>query len=525
MNTPLPSKKPGASLAVLLWTLAIGQLAAQTIPPLVNYQGRLSNPDGSPLPTADYTLTFNLYDAATNGALVWGPQVFDGVAAQGHGARIPVVQSYFNVMLGPVDTADRLLSDAFNAPNRFVEIAVSNRPPIAPRQQILTTPFAFQAANAANATKLAGYDWSALFGTNNPVAGTIPLSKLAQRQVGTNLGVGGGRRRSRILSAVVSAATGGPVALRPPAHGVPTVSFSKAGLTSLTGEFVAAVGVHRGLFAGPANDLHEGQVTGRAACRLPQRAGEDFGAQAAKMRRGTRLVVKRKQHRLGDGVGGMGEGRPEQRRWAQELQGRRAVKSHPAAERGEGRALAAGIRRAGQVPLVLDFLQQGDVLPVAFALRFLAAQQVGQGKKREPASAVVAFLAPGEQLLKGRQQMVAPPEFQPFFPAIGQPADDEAAEVARAPGGAFLQGSAGKQWRADERFAQRREVCQGQVQVEIQRVAVHAVEPNGMAAHHEVTQSEFVQGRGELRESGLGVHHSESSRGRLPCANNSRINS
>ena len=158
------------------------------MPALVNYQGRLANPDGSPLPTADYTLTFNVFDAATNGALAWGPQVFDGVAAQGHGARIPVVQGYFNVMLGPVDVNGVSLASAFNASNRFVEVTVSNRAPIAPRQQILTTPFAFQAANSA---KLAGYDWSAVFGTNNPVAGTISSSKLALKQTGTNVPVGG----------------------------------------------------------------------------------------------------------------------------------------------------------------------------------------------------------------------------------------------------------------------------------------------------------------------------------------------
>ena len=76
------------------------------------------------------------------------------------------------------------LANAFTASNRFVEVTVSNRSPILPRQQILTTPFAFQAANSA---KLAGYDWSALFGTNNPVTGTIPFSKLPQRQVGTTL--------------------------------------------------------------------------------------------------------------------------------------------------------------------------------------------------------------------------------------------------------------------------------------------------------------------------------------------------
>jgi len=161
---------------------------AQSVPLLVNYQGKLLNPDGSPVSTADYQLTFNVYDATTNGALIWGPQVFDGAPAAGHGPKIPVVQGYFNVMLGPVDITNRSLADAFSAPNRFVEITISNRPPIAPRQQILTTPFAFQAANSA---KLAGYDWSAVFGTNDPLTGRILFGKLPQRQVGTNVGVGG----------------------------------------------------------------------------------------------------------------------------------------------------------------------------------------------------------------------------------------------------------------------------------------------------------------------------------------------
>ena len=188
MKTNSPSQSLRPAFALFLFALLAFSRGYSQVPALVNYQGRLANPDGSPLPTADYTLTFNVFDAATNGALVWGPQVFDGAVAQGHGARIPVVQGYFNVMLGPVDTTNRALSDAFNGAARYVEVTVSNRPPIAPRQQILTTPFAFQAANSA---KLAGYDWSAVFGTNDPVAGTIPFSKLTSPQVGTNVGVGG----------------------------------------------------------------------------------------------------------------------------------------------------------------------------------------------------------------------------------------------------------------------------------------------------------------------------------------------
>ena len=114
----------------MLSLLAVAR--AQTVPALVNYQGRLANPDGSPLPTADYTLTFNLFDATTNGARVWGPQMFDAAVAQGHGARVPVVQGWFNVMLGPVDTNGVSLADAFNGTSRYVEVTVSNRPPHRP---------------------------------------------------------------------------------------------------------------------------------------------------------------------------------------------------------------------------------------------------------------------------------------------------------------------------------------------------------------------------------------------------------
>jgi hypothetical protein len=124
---------------------------AQTVPALINYQGRLANPDGSVLVTANYQLSFSVFDSASGGNLVWGPEVFDGSAGQGHGALIPVVQGYFNVLLGPVDVNGASLAGAFNGTNRFVEVTVTNHAPIAPRQQILSAPFAIQAAFAGSA--------------------------------------------------------------------------------------------------------------------------------------------------------------------------------------------------------------------------------------------------------------------------------------------------------------------------------------------------------------------------------------
>ena len=73
-----------------------------------------------------------------------------------------------------MDTNGASLANAFGGSNRFVEITVTNHAPVAPRQQILTTPFAFRAASAATVDD-----------------GAITLQKLATRQVGTNVGIGG----------------------------------------------------------------------------------------------------------------------------------------------------------------------------------------------------------------------------------------------------------------------------------------------------------------------------------------------
>jgi hypothetical protein len=127
-----------------------GQAPAQSVPALINYQGQLTDANGNALPTADYMLTFKIYDAATGGNIIWGPQVFDGaMGTTGHRGKVPVVQGYFNLMLGETDTASRSIAEAFNGATRYVEVWVgSNASPILPRQQILTAPFAFKANSA-----------------------------------------------------------------------------------------------------------------------------------------------------------------------------------------------------------------------------------------------------------------------------------------------------------------------------------------------------------------------------------------
>ena len=154
---------------------------AQSVPTLINYQGQLQDSTGSPLPTSDYSLSFTIWDSPVNGSKVWGPQVFDGqTGKQGHGGKVPVVRGYFNVILGPNDETDQSIVNAFEGTNRFVQIEVAGQGIITPRQQILSAPYALKAANS---DKLGGFDWSALFGVNNPVEGKIAGGKLAAASV------------------------------------------------------------------------------------------------------------------------------------------------------------------------------------------------------------------------------------------------------------------------------------------------------------------------------------------------------
>lgn len=160
-------------------------VAAQSIPNLINYQGQITSPSGSVLQTADYDLTFSIYDSAVGGSQIWGPQRFSGGSGTGFGPKVPVVDGYFNVLLGPVDTQSRSISNAFSNSVRFVELRVGTNAPITPRQQILSVPFAFSSAvassalNASDSRKLNGLDWGAILdgGEVNPVAVNARLSK------------------------------------------------------------------------------------------------------------------------------------------------------------------------------------------------------------------------------------------------------------------------------------------------------------------------------------------------------------
>lgn len=146
MNT---TAKLLCSLTLLIAALAPARAGS---PEYINYQGLLNGADGQPLPTGNYTMEFNIHDQANGGPKQWGPFLFDGGAGNGHGPLVPVANGRFNVIIGPRDTNSVSIANAFGSTNRFVEIKVNNGSPILPRQQFLSTPYAFKANTADQAT-------------------------------------------------------------------------------------------------------------------------------------------------------------------------------------------------------------------------------------------------------------------------------------------------------------------------------------------------------------------------------------
>lgn len=134
-----------ACLVVLLGGPVVG-----AVPSLINYQGILTDAQGRPLSSGGmslHRLEFNIYADKAGAEHIWGPQVFPAVA---------VANGYFNVILGPsiTDTDGRplgagpLISSAFSGGTRFIGIKIDDGDEVAPRQQILSAPYAVMADRA-----------------------------------------------------------------------------------------------------------------------------------------------------------------------------------------------------------------------------------------------------------------------------------------------------------------------------------------------------------------------------------------
>ena len=140
---------------------------ASTVPTMISYQGQLLDNGGNLVPNGTYSMTFKLYNVASEGTALW---------EETH-PNVEVTSGLFNVQLGgggnPLDPSD------FTGAT-YLGVAVGGDLEMTPRQQMVSVPYAFRAGIAEQCVN-ADNDWD--YTTNPPHMYSIPTGNVG---IGTN---------------------------------------------------------------------------------------------------------------------------------------------------------------------------------------------------------------------------------------------------------------------------------------------------------------------------------------------------
>jgi hypothetical protein len=148
----------------------LSSVSAQAGSRALPFQGRLTDATGNAVPDGARIVQFKIYDAPVGGRAVWNGEVQNLTINAGLVSTLLGTKA----SLAGVDFNQDLFLELTVDANGDGEITLAD-PPLLPRQSILPAVFAQESANAR---LLGGYDWSALFGTNNPADGILLGSKI-----------------------------------------------------------------------------------------------------------------------------------------------------------------------------------------------------------------------------------------------------------------------------------------------------------------------------------------------------------
>lgn len=157
-------------IAAVLSTLSLQLSTAWAATRLLPFQGRVTDSNGVAVADGVRVVQFKIYNAPVGGRAVWNGEV----------QKLTVNAGLISTILGSkaalssVDFNQDLYLEITIDANGDAQITLAD-PPLLPRQSILPAIFAW---GSGDSRLLEGYDWSALFGTNNPADGTLLDSKI-----------------------------------------------------------------------------------------------------------------------------------------------------------------------------------------------------------------------------------------------------------------------------------------------------------------------------------------------------------
>jgi hypothetical protein len=181
-------------LVMCLLVVVVRLTATADIPHGINYQGRLTDASGNPVPDGNYQITFTIYDAATDGNVKWT----SGSQAVG------VTNGAFSYELGSV--APFLPANLFADTLRWLGIKVGTDPEIVPRTKLTSVPYAYQALTGAGWTDDGDVVRLTTGSDKVRIGGWDPMTQLTKLAVegDVNLqsdGVGGGEVAMKVAGA------------------------------------------------------------------------------------------------------------------------------------------------------------------------------------------------------------------------------------------------------------------------------------------------------------------------------------
>ena len=116
-------------LFVVLLLAVLITVVTASVPPMINYQGKLMLPSGAPIADGTYSMKFAIYDVPTGGNALWSET----------NPSVQIKGGLFAVMLGSVTN---LPANIFDSPDRFFAVKVGDESEMNPRQKIASVAYA-----------------------------------------------------------------------------------------------------------------------------------------------------------------------------------------------------------------------------------------------------------------------------------------------------------------------------------------------------------------------------------------------
>ncbi len=161
--------------------LLFSNATAQNVPLAISYQAALTDDLGDPLSPAtptNYPIKFRIYDSIADGNLLWA-----------EAQNVSVFQGSFSTLLGTgdeiTDEPRPQLDSAFDGSERYLEITITDsgdEKTFTPRQQMVSTPFAFRASIADKALSVE----DGVVEESNLASGSVSENKIANNAVSIN---------------------------------------------------------------------------------------------------------------------------------------------------------------------------------------------------------------------------------------------------------------------------------------------------------------------------------------------------